>query len=140
MARFENAGTSPRNYGSIDVAEGIFSGEGTLQSLMDVEAALALAEAEAGVIPVEAAEEISRKAKVSFLNEETYEKHRRATGHSLMGLIRSYQEVCENGAGQYVHFGTTTQDVTDTALALQMKAAVRKTVCRKAALHQEKER
>ena len=122
MARFENAGTSPRNYGSIDVAEGIFSGEGTLQSLMDVEAALALAEAEAGVIPVEAAEEISRKAKVSFLNEETYEKHRRATGHSLMGLIRSYQEVCENGAGQYVHFGTTTQDVTDTALALQMKA------------------
>ena len=122
MARFENAGTSPRNYGSIDVAEGIFSGEGTLQSLMDVEAALALAEAEAGVIPVEAAEEISRKAKVSFLNEETYEKHSRATGHSLMGLIRSYQEVCENGAGQYVHFGTTTQDVTDTALALQMKA------------------
>lgn len=122
MARFENAGTSPRNYGSIDVAEGIFSGEGTLQSLMDVEATLALAEAEAGVIPVEAAEEISRKAKVSFLNEETYEKHRRATGHSLMGLIRSYQEVCENGAGQYVHFGTTTQDVTDTALALQMKA------------------
>ena len=122
MARFENAGTSPRNYGSIDVAEGIFSGEGTLQSLMDVEAALALAEAEAGVIPVEAAEEISRKAQVSFLNEETYEKHRRATGHSLMGLIRSYQEVCENGAGQYVHFGTTTQDVTDTALALQMKA------------------
>lgn len=122
MERFENAGTSPRNYGSIDVAEGIFSGEGTLQSLMDVEAALALAEAEAGVIPVEAAEEISRKAKVSFLNEETYEKHRRATGHSLMGLIRSYQEVCENGAGQYVHFGTTTQDVTDTALALQMKA------------------
>ena len=41
---------------------------------------------------------------------------------TLMGLIRSYQEVCENGAGQYVHFGTTTQDVTDTALALQMKA------------------
>lgn len=121
MSRFENAGTFPRNYGSIDVAEGIFSGAGTLQRIMTVEAALAKVEGELGIIPAEAAEEICRKAHVELLDEEEYEKHRKATGHSLMGLIRAYKGICENGAGQYIHYGTTTQDINDTAIVLQMR-------------------
>lgn len=65
MSRFENAGTSPRNFGSIDVAEGIFSGSGTLQRIMDVEAALAKVEADLGIIPQEAAREIQKKPMCS---------------------------------------------------------------------------
>ncbi len=121
MSRFENAGTSPRNFGSIDVAEGIFSGSGTLQRIMDVEAALAKVEADLGIIPQEAAREIQKKAHVQLLDEESYEKHRKATGHSLMGLLRAFKEICENNAGQYIHYGTTTQDINDTAIVLQMR-------------------
>lgn len=121
MSTFENAGTSPRSFGSIDVAKGIFSGAATLQRIMTVEAALAKVEAELGVIPKEAAQEIQDKAHVELLNEDTYEIHRKATGHSLMGLLRAYKEICDNDAGQYIHYGTTTQDINDTAIILQMR-------------------
>lgn len=45
------------------------------------------------------------------------------TGHPLVCLIRGYSGICDNGYGEYIHFGTTTQDITDTATMLQLKQA-----------------
>ncbi len=123
MARFEGIGLCCGNYGSKDVGEKIFGGENTIRSQMKVEAALAKAEAEAGIIPEEAAREIAEKCRTELISEEEYFRQLAITGHPLMGLVRCYAAVCSNGFGQYVHYGTTTQDILDTAVMLQLRQA-----------------
>jgi len=44
-----------------------------------------------------------------------------ATGHSLVPLLRALQSLCQGNAGEFVHYGATTQDITDTGLALELK-------------------
>lgn len=121
--KFNGAGMDEEFFGSIDVAKEIFSGSNTLQKYMDVEAALAKVQAKLGLIPKEHAEEIQRKCNVNLLDEDYYWEQRRLTGHVLVGLIRSYQQICDGEAGQYIHWGATTQDITDTAMMLQLKEA-----------------
>lgn len=121
MVQVKSAGCTTINYGSIDVGERILGGGNYLQKLMDVEAALARVQAELGVIPQEAADEITRKAHVELLDIAEYERQMAVTGHPLVCLIRVYKDICEGELGEFVHYGTTTQDITDTALVLQMK-------------------
>ena len=45
------------------------------------------------------------------------------TGHPLISLVRQLTNLCDGEAGRYVHWGATTQDVTDTGLMLQAQAA-----------------
>ena len=44
-----------------------------------------------------------------------------ATAHPIVPAIRALEEICDNGAGEYIHYGATTQDVMDTGLVLQIK-------------------
>jgi 3-carboxy-cis,cis-muconate cycloisomerase len=46
------------------------------------------------------------------------------TGHPLITLVRELGGLCDGEAGRYVHWGATTQDVTDTGLVLQVKSAL----------------
>lgn len=101
----------------------IFSDESILQKWLDVEAALAQAEAEIGLIPKTAAEEIKRKAQVENMDFTTIRKEMKATAHPLVPVIRALESICDGDAGGYVHWGATTQDITDTALILQIKEA-----------------
>ncbi len=123
MARFEGVGLSCGCFPSRDIGEKIFGGENTLYTMMRVEAALAKAQAELDIIPKEAAEEIEKKCDINLLPEEFYFEQYRITGHYIVALIRSYSSICENGWGQYVHYGTTSQDIMDTATMLQLKDA-----------------
>jgi 3-carboxy-cis,cis-muconate cycloisomerase len=107
----------------------VFSDESLLQKWLDAEAALALAEAEVGLIPKEAANEIVRKAKYENLDMETIRKGIVETSHPLITLIRSLEKVCDGDAGRYVHWGATTQDIMDTAVVLQMKEAQEVILC-----------
>ncbi len=123
--RFEGSGMEDEWFGSKDVYEGVYSGAATLQKLMDVEAALAYAEHRAGIISEEVAEEIIEKCDVNLLDEELYTIARKKTGHPLMGLLQAYKAVCSPTAGQYIHYGATTQDISDTAMILQMREVYR---------------
>ena len=125
MGRFEGIGIglSCGNFKSTDVAKRIFGPEQTIQSQMTVEAALARVQARLGVIPQEACDEINRKARVELLDEAEYRRQYAVTNHPLVCLIRTYAAICEGGAGEYLHFGTTTQDIIDTATMLQLKQA-----------------
>lgn len=126
MARFEGIGMSCGSYGSRDIGEKIFGGENTIQTQMQVEAALAKVQASLGIIPAEAAEEIARKCDQKLIPEDTYLEQIRVTGgHPLVALVRLYGSICDGDAGQYVHYGTTTQDIMDTSCMLQMKQAWR---------------
>lgn len=120
---FSGAGMEEEYYGSRDVLEGVFGGANTIQKMMDVEAALAWAECEADLVPEQYAGEIQEKCSVKLLDEAVYAEARRTTGHPLMGMLRAYKAICSKEAGEYLHYGATTQDISDTALILQLREA-----------------
>ena len=92
-----------------------------VQNWLDIESALAQTQAEMGLIPQEAADEISRKAHVENLNLAKIGHDVDAIHHSLVPTLRALQGICENGAGEYIHLGLTTQDVIDTGFILSIK-------------------
>src|SRR5215831_2876456 len=108
-----------------DELRAIFNDENRVQKWFDFEAALALAQAELGIIPHAAAAEIARVAKVGNVNLESIAAGIRKTNHPLVPALRALQAVCADGHGEYLHFGPTTQDVLDTGTVLQLKEAHR---------------
>jgi adenylosuccinate lyase len=108
-------------YGTPEMRQ-IFEEENRLQKMLDVEAALAWAHAEVGDIPVEDARRIidvanTRRVKLSRVKEVESEIR-----HDIMSLIRALSEAA-GSSGAYVHLGATSQDINDTATALQLKEA-----------------
>ncbi len=103
----------------------LFSEEQRFQSWLDVEAALAQAQADLDVIPVYAAEEITRKAKLEYLDRSAINDGLARTGHPLVPLIWELDRVCDGDSGGYVHWGATTQNITQTGKLLQLRKAHR---------------
>ncbi|MEM2870391.1 MAG: adenylosuccinate lyase [Thermoplasmata archaeon] len=109
-------------YGSEEMKR-LFTEEARLGTLLKVEAALALAEAEAGLIPREDAERI---ASTVFRNEVSLERVReleKETRHDVMAVTLALAERC-GPSGRFVHYGATSYDIVDTALALQLGEAL----------------
>ena len=103
----------------------VFVEETRLQKWLDVEAALAWAHAQLGTIPRWAAEEIGRRANVSSVKLERVKEIEDEIHHDLMAMVRALTEACDGDAGRYVHLGATSYDIEDTALALQMRDALK---------------
>ena len=108
---------------STEEMRGVFNDAARMQRWLDVEAALALAQAELGMIPENAAREIASKSHYDAIDKQQVLHHLRVTKHPLVPTVRALQHACEGDAGEYVHFGVTTQDIMDTGLVLQMRAA-----------------
>jgi len=102
----------------------VFSDQALLQRWLDVEVALAQAEAEIGLIPGYAAEEIARKGRAELIDTAWMKAEIDHTLHPIVPLIRAFKAICDGDAGEYIHWGATTQDIMDTALVLQLKEAV----------------
>src|SRR5437667_361446 len=105
--------------------KGIFEEESRLQRLLDVEAALARAEAKVGLIPENAASEIAKKATTKRVSVKRVQEIEEETRHDLMAVVLALTEACEGDAGKYVHLGATSNDILDTATALQLRDAIR---------------
>jgi len=101
----------------------LFAEDSRYQAWLDVEAALAQAQAELGIIPAHAAEEITRKARLALLDRPAIRAGLERTGHSLVPLIWELDRVCDGDAGGYVHWGATTQNVTQTGQLLLTRRA-----------------
>lgn len=99
----------------------IFCSRCRLQRWLDVEAALALAQAEVGMIPRAAALEIQRRARLQAMDLDRIGEGVARTGHSLMPLLHALQEACSAEAREFVHYGATTQDIQDTAQSLELR-------------------
>lgn len=102
----------------------IFSDEAHIEHLLQVEAALAWAEARVGLIPRGAAEEIAKQARAEHFSLQRLRERVDATAHPLVPLVRALADRCEGDAGRFVHWGATTQDIIDTANALRLKEAL----------------
>jgi len=99
----------------------LFARQSRWQAWLDVEAALALAEADLEIIPAAAAEEIVRKARYELLDIARVEEGLRVTGHPLVPLIWELDRICEGDAGGYIHWGATTQNITQTGQILLLR-------------------
>lgn len=95
--------------------------ERRVQSWLEILASLAEAQAEVGLIPAEAALAIRKHADVGLLDLDQVAAQTRATGHSTLGLIRCLQDVLPDSAREWVYYGATVQDVSDTWTALIMR-------------------
>src|SRR5262249_5239504 len=106
-----------------DEARSALDGRALVQGWLDAERALALAQAEVGVIPAEAASRIAAEADAWLYDLDDLRRGIEAAQHPLVPLIRALVERCGD-AGRYVHWGATTQDVMDTGAVLQIRAAL----------------
>jgi len=110
-------------YGTEEM-KGIWEEENKLEKMLKVEAALAKAQAELGLIPKEAAEEINKKASIKYVKLDRVKEIERQTKHDVVAMIRALAEVCEGNAGEYIHFGATSNDIVDTANSLLLKESI----------------
>ncbi len=101
----------------------IFSDRRTVQGWLDVEVALAHAEAELGIIPKVAAEAIEQAGDAKDYDLAALKREMDRTSHPIVPLVRMIADKCDDDLGQYVHWGATTQDIIDTGMMLQIRDA-----------------
>jgi 3-carboxy-cis,cis-muconate cycloisomerase len=101
-----------------------FSNRARLQAMLEVEAALAEAEATLEIIPSAAARAIRTAARVELYDIAAVAAEARREGNPAIPLVRHLTRQVAADAGRYVHWGATSQDIIDTALALQLRASV----------------
>lgn len=100
-----------------------FDSVALVQSWLDAERALALAEAQTGMIPAAAAERIAAEADAAKFDLDALRAGVADSQHPLVPLIRALVDRCGD-AGGYVHWGATTQDIVDTGMALRARRAL----------------
>jgi 3-carboxy-cis,cis-muconate cycloisomerase len=103
------------------------SGKAWLQAMLDAEAALAIAEARAGLIPAEAAKAIASRCDARLFDPGEVGREGRAAGNPVPPLVRALTEAVSRvseDAARYVHKGATSQDITDTAAMLVARRAL----------------
>jgi len=101
----------------------IFADEATIARYVEVEVALAAAEAKVGVIPKDAAEAIKRLARADAIDVAKLKAETDLVGYPIVGVVHQLARQCGE-AGRYVHWGATTQDIMDTATVLQIRDAL----------------
>ncbi|MBV8936250.1 MAG: 3-carboxy-cis,cis-muconate cycloisomerase, partial [Alphaproteobacteria bacterium] len=105
-----------------------FGDDAFLARCVEVEAALARAQGKLGTIPAEAAAAITDAANSLASGREALDLARLKTqtetvGYPILPLVRQMAELA-GGAGRYLHWGATTQDIMDTAAVLQIRAGL----------------
>ena len=101
-----------------------FSPEAHVRGMLAFEAALARAEAQAGIIPQEAAGVIAANCKEEFFDVVALYREAAVAGTPAIPLVRMLTARIEGDARKYVHWGATSQDAIDTALMLQMRDGI----------------
>lgn len=107
-------------YGT-DAMRAVFDERAYFQRMLDVEAALARAQARLGIIPAEAAAAITTAATYANLDPAELAASVRNVGYPVVGLVRGLSRAAGEEAGRWTHWGATTQDIMDTATVLQVR-------------------
>src|SRR6201987_5441290 len=97
--------------------------ENRWQAWLDVEAALAKAQAELGIIPNEAAAAIVQAARYELMDRKRIDEGFARTGHTLVPLVWELSRVTGDEHGGWVHWGATTQNITQTGDLLVLRQA-----------------
>ena len=103
----------------------LFKLENRWQAWLDVEVALARAQAELGIIPQESAEAIAKGAHLELMDRARIDEASRRTGHTIVPLVWELSRIVGEPAGGWVHWGATTQNITQTGDLLVLRQAHR---------------
>ncbi|TWP38038.1 class-II fumarase/aspartase family protein [Leekyejoonella antrihumi] len=99
----------------------IFGERARLASWVTILGALARAQARLGIIPGDAAQAISTQLDADKLDLDRITEQTMLTSHSTLGVIRELQRQLPESAREFVYYGATVQDLTDTWFALVMR-------------------
>lgn len=102
----------------------LFTDEFILQRYLDVEAALARAQARLGIIPAEAADAITQAARVENIDWGHLQERTQIVGYPILPVVEQLSGWPADKLGQWSHWGATTQDIMDTADVLQVLEAL----------------
>src|SRR5256885_259925 len=108
--------------------EDALSERACVQGMLDFEAALARAEAAAGVIPGSAAAAIAARCKAELFDAEAIAKGAKLAGNIAIPLVKELTRLVaqsDKDAAGYVHWGATSQDAIDTGRVLQLRQALK---------------
>lgn len=109
-------------YGT-DAMRSLIGERAFLARMLEVEAALARAQARLGIIPENAAAAITEAADLGKLDLPALARSTQNTGYPVVGLVRQLSALAGSEEGRWTHWGATTQDIMDTAVVLQMREA-----------------
>ncbi|MES2264851.1 MAG: adenylosuccinate lyase family protein [Pseudomonadota bacterium] len=101
----------------------VFDDRTLIGKYVEVEVALARAEARCGVIPAAAADEIAARCSVDALDFDLLRHETEIVGYPILPLVHQLAKMCGESGG-FVHWGATTQDIMDTAVVLQVRDAL----------------
>lgn len=106
-------------YGT-DAMRAVFDDRRFCQRMLDVEAALARVQGRMGIIPAAAAAAITAAARVENLDTAAMVASVATVGYPVVGLVAGLSAAC-GAHGGWTHWGATTQDIMDSATALQVR-------------------
>ena len=109
---------------SSDEMRQVWSDENRTSKYIDVERALAIVQARLGLIPQEAADEIVSHCHLEQIDMARLRQQTERIGYPILGVVTQINQLCRDKLGEYVHWGATTQDITDTATVLQIREAL----------------
>ncbi|MFT4163615.1 MAG: adenylosuccinate lyase family protein [Microlunatus sp.] len=101
----------------------VFGPDARLQRYLDVEAALALAEEELGIIPVGVGSRIAAAARLELVDRDRIAADQAVTGHLMMPIVSELARVVGDPDGGWVHWGATTQNIQQTGDTLGIRDA-----------------
>jgi 3-carboxy-cis,cis-muconate cycloisomerase len=102
----------------------IFADENRIQKYLDIEAALARAQARLGIIPQDACDEICLHCAAQEYDFAKLKAQTERIGYPVLPVVQQLVGLCRDGLGEWCHWGATTQDITDTATILQIRDAL----------------
>ncbi len=101
----------------------LFDYQASTQAVLDVEAAMATAQAAEGVIPAAAAQDIAEKARAELVPEAEFDAEYGRVNHRMVALLNVWRRSLDDLGDQYVHFGATTVDIYGTATMVTLDRA-----------------
>lgn len=110
-------------FGDEEILE-LFSEDALVEAWLEVERALAAAQSELGVVPVEAAAAIAAEATADKVDLSRLRAQTRVVGYPILPLLEQIKAASSPDVARYLHWGATTQDVMDTGLALTLARAL----------------
>src|SRR5579863_5040107 len=107
--------------------ESLFSDTASVQAILDFEAALARAQARAGIISAPAATAITSSCRVELFDLNSLAQAMPSAGNLAIPLLKQLNAIVARSspdALRHVHYGATSQDALDTGLVLQLRSAI----------------
>ena len=107
-----------------DAMRRVWSDENRTAKYVEIERALAVVQGRLGIIPQEAADEIVSHCRIENIDMARLREQTERIGYPILGVVTQLNQLCRDKLGEYVHWGATTQDITDTATVLQIREAL----------------